>query len=291
MLYERQWREGLILIFTQYATAEAFSGDVLDVLKEHEIQNNLLYRNIGDGHIMLTVKDDAGRVLLAADRTPPHPLVMYLPGNRHDEQVLAFFARSIFENGIDIDFVFAESGIAQDFIHQYGAASGKRFEPAQRLALSVTDVAMKPEKPARGRLRLASENDLYFLAHWCADFTVACSIGGYDLQAGLDSAKRLVEDEQLYVWEDGVPVSMAATHRKVTGCRFIGYVYTPPQLRGKGYASACVYTLTKTLLTPSFPKCALYIDCDNPVSNGIYERIGYRRTGIYQQYKQLPAQE
>ncbi len=276
------------MIFTQYQAAEAFSSNVLDMLNEHTIQNNLLYRNIGDGNIMLTVKDDAGRVLLAADRTPPHPLVMYPRGNRFDEQLLRFFARSLVENGIDIDFVFAETGLAQSFVRHYAEASGKRFATAQRLALSVTDVANQPEKPAHGKLRPATKADLFFLPHWCADFTVACGIGGYDLQSGMESAKRLVEEGQLYIWEDGVPVSMAATHRKVPGCRLIGYVYTPPQLRGKGYASACVSALTQSLLTEDYPKCALYVDCDNPVSNAIYERIGYRRTGIFQQYKEIP---
>lgn len=279
------------MIFTRYASAEAFAGDVLDMLGEHEIQNNLIYRNIGDGNVMLTVKDDAGRVLLAADRTPPHPLVMYLRGNRRDEQTVAFFARSLADNGVDIDFVFAQSELAQSFIRHYGAVSGKRFEAAQRLALSVTDAASKPGSLASGRLRLATEADLYFLPHWFADFTVACSIGGYDLKAGLDSAKRLVAEGQLYLWEDGVPVSMAASHRRVTGCRFIGYVYTPPQLRAKGYASACVYTLTKALLTGEYPRCALYVDCSNPISNGIYERIGYRRTGFFQQFKQFQPAE
>ncbi|HPJ02144.1 MAG TPA: GNAT family N-acetyltransferase [Candidatus Limiplasma sp.] len=274
--------------FTQYETAEAFSKDVLDSLNRHAIQNNLLYRNIGDGKVMLTVKDDTGHVLLIADRTPPHPLVMYEHDNRHSEAVVAFFARSLYERNIDIDFLFTEDQLAQSFIRHYAAVSGKRFHPEQRLALSVTDHATPPGRMTPGRLRLATQDDLYYLPHWCADFNVACAIGAYDLQAGVENAKKLVEEQQLYVWEDGIPVSIAASHRKVTGCLIIGYVYTPPQLRGKGYASACVYTLTRDLLTDEYPQCALYIDCDNPVSNHIYEHIGYRRIGIHQQYRETP---
>ncbi|MBE0601764.1 MAG: hypothetical protein IH607_08240 [Firmicutes bacterium] len=273
--------------FTRYDTAEAFSSDVLDVLKAHEIENNLLYRNIGDGNVMLTVKDSTGKVLLVADRTPPHPLVMYERDLLHDEETIAFFARSLRQNAIDIDFLFAESNLAESFIRHYGKAGGKRFRPAQTLALSVADHAAPPAEMARGRLRLATEDDLYFLPHWFADFTVACGLGDHDLPGSIESARHQVAQRQLYLWEDKVPVSMAASHRKVTGCRIVGYVYTPPQLRGRKYASACVYALTRDLLTDESPQCALYVDCDNPISNRIYERIGYRRIGLYRQYREV----
>ena len=278
------------MVFTQYQTAAAFANDVLPVLKAHEIQNNLLYRNIGDGNVMLTVKADDGRVLLVATRTPPHRMVMYERGNVHDEQAVAFFAKSLYENGLDADHFMTNAELAQSFIRHYGAASGKRFVPDQRLALSVTDHASKPQTLVRGALRLATEADMHFLPYWCADFTVACNIGAYDLQSGLENAERLIAERQLFLWEDGAPVSMAATHRQVTGCRFIGYVYTPPQLRGKGYASACVSNLTESLLTDEFPRCALYIDCANPISNAIYEKIGYRRIDLVEQYRAITSE-
>ena len=283
-------REGTGLRFTQYPTAAAFSDDVLSVLKTHEIQNNLIYRNIGDGNILLTVKDDDDRVLLVAARTPPHPMVLYERDNLHSEQAAAFFAKSLQEHGIDVDFLMTNSELAQSIVRHYGAAAGKEFVNNQRLVLSVTDRAVKPKRMARGKLRLATQADMHFLPYWCADFNVACSIGAYDLQNGLESAQRQVADENIYLWDNGTPVSMAAAHRKVTGCRFVGYVYTPPHLRGNGYASACVYSLTDRLLTKKYPRCALYIDCANPISNGIYEKIGYEPTGYVEQYKEILKQ-
>ena len=80
----------------------------------------------------------------------------------------------------------------------------------------------------------------------------------------MNSTQKLIAEKRMYVWEDGNAVSVAATHREVSNCRFIGYVYTPPHLRGHGYASACVYHLTKLLLTQTHPFCALYIDCAKP---------------------------
>jgi predicted GNAT family acetyltransferase len=52
-------------------------------------------------------------------------------------------------------------------------------------------------------------------------------------------------------------------------------VYTPPELRGRGYASALTAALTEQLLQRR-RFCYLYTDLANPTSNSIYRRIGYR---------------
>ena len=53
-------------------------------------------------------------------------------------------------------------------------------------------------------------------------------------------------------------------------------VYTPPEWRRRGYATACVAELSERLLEQGFEFCVLYTDLENPTSNGIYTRIGYR---------------
>jgi predicted GNAT family acetyltransferase len=57
-------------------------------------------------------------------------------------------------------------------------------------------------------------------------------------------------------------------------------VYTPPELRGRGYASACVATLTarEQATTPGY-RCMLYTDLANAATNRLYQAIGYRRVG------------
>jgi hypothetical protein len=55
----------------------------------------------------------------------------------------------------------------------------------------------------------------------------------------------------------------------------VGYVYTPPESRGRGYASACVAALSQGLLDGGVEFCVLYTDLSNPTSNAIYTRLGY----------------
>ncbi len=56
----------------------------------------------------------------------------------------------------------------------------------------------------------------------------------------------------------------------------ISAVYTPPELRGHGCASACVAALTRRLLDDGWAFTTLFTDLANPTSNRIYARIGYR---------------
>jgi predicted GNAT family acetyltransferase len=52
-------------------------------------------------------------------------------------------------------------------------------------------------------------------------------------------------------------------------------VYTPPELRCKGYATSCVAELSRNILQSGKKFCMLYTDLANPTSNSIYMKIGY----------------
>jgi predicted GNAT family acetyltransferase len=53
-------------------------------------------------------------------------------------------------------------------------------------------------------------------------------------------------------------------------------VYTPPQFRNQGYATACVAALCRKLLGEGYSFCSLYTDLSNPTSNSIYTKIGFQ---------------
>jgi predicted GNAT family acetyltransferase len=81
----------------------------------------------------------------------------------------------------------------------------------------------------------------------------------------------------MYILEDGgVPVSMAGSSRQLPRGRAVGPVYTPPYLRGRGYATASVALLSRIILEKGNDYCALFTDLANPVSNSIYQKIGYQ---------------
>ena len=106
---------------------------------------------------------------------------------------------------------------------------------------------------------------------------------GRDQRRGDDRPPALVAVGRDPLWEDGgEPVSLAGWGGPTPNGIRIGPVYTPPELRGRGYATALTAELSQRLLDGRLFEggrrfCFLYTDLANPTSNAIYERIGYRR--------------
>ena len=120
------------------------------------------------------------------------------------------------------------------------------------------------------------------LAEWLQAFAVEAGVPASP--DAYSSVEKSLASERLFVWEDGGPASMARWAGPTpTGVR-VGPVYTPPERRGRGYASACVAALSQRLLDGR-AFCALFTDLDNPVSNRIYRRIGYEPVCDFAQYQ------
>lgn len=64
----------------------------------------------------------------------------------------------------------------------------------------------------------------------------------------------------------------------------VSLVYTPPELRGHGYASRCVAALSQLLLESGWEYSSLFTDLSNPISNSIYQKIGYRPVCDFNDY-------
>jgi GNAT superfamily N-acetyltransferase len=124
---------------------------------------------------------------------------------------------------------------------------------------------------ARGRLRLAERGDRATLVEWARAFAGET--------ATAEHAEEVVDiataRELLWVWDDNGPVSMSGASKPTHGVTRIQRVYTPPEHRGAGYATACVGGQSR-LLEERGLRCVLYTQLSNPTSNAIYRRIGYQ---------------
>jgi uncharacterized protein len=132
--------------------------------------------------------------------------------------------------------------------------------------------ALLPEAQPAGHLRLAGPADIDLLVPWTDAFVRETGLLPVDYD---DRVRRLIADQGLYVWDDGQRRCMIAAMAPTPNGIRIGYVYTPPVDRGKGFASAATAHLTQLMLT-RFDFCTLYTDLSNPTSNSIYQRVGYR---------------
>ena len=100
-----------------------------------------------------------------------------------------------------------------------------------------------------------------------------------------DQALRAIARGAGHVWIDGGPVAWAQFGRDVGSFVSVGPVYTPPESRGRGYATALVAEMSRMALAEGRQGCTLFTDLANPTSNRIYERIGYRMLGTMRRYR------
>ncbi|HSP71394.1 MAG TPA: hypothetical protein VLN26_03435, partial [Gaiellaceae bacterium] len=88
-------------------------------------------------------------------------------------------------------------------------------------------------------MRPAARDDLELLVAWWRAFAEATRADPGDAYARAEVEHRLsAASAGLRIWEDGGPVSFAAFGGPTSNGIRIGPVYTPPELRGRGYATA-----------------------------------------------------
>jgi ribosomal protein S18 acetylase RimI-like enzyme len=74
---------------------------------------------------------------------------------------------------------------------------------------------------------------------------------------------------------DGEPVSMAGIMRRTRHVAAIAGVYTPPTLRGHGYAGSVTAAVVDAIFAEGRDSACLYVDLRNPYSSRCYAKIGF----------------
>ncbi len=132
-----------------------------------------------------------------------------------------------------------------------------------------------------GHFRQALVDDRDLIIAWVRQFWAEAGEKDRDPAPMVD---RRLAAGRFWLWEDGEHVSMASRSEAVANVVRVQAVYTPPQRRNRGYASACVGALSKQIRRGG-DRCILYTDLGNPTSNAIYRRLGYRAVAEVLRYR------
>jgi GNAT superfamily N-acetyltransferase len=221
---------------------------------------------------------DGDEPVAAAVRTEPFNLVL---GDPSSEAALDPLLEAILADDPEVPGMVGNVPFVEPAAERLARASGRTAERILSQGVygltAVRIVARAPGEP-----RPAVPRDRGLLPDWLRAFATE------SLRVDPDEAFRRMErnlesrfgigSAGFWLWEDGgQPVSLAGFSGPTpTGIR-IGPVYTPPELRRRGYATTLVADLSAWLLERGHRACFLYTDLANPTSNRIYVEIGYER--------------
>ncbi|KOV66422.1 GNAT family N-acetyltransferase [Streptomyces sp. MMG1121] len=214
----------------------------------------------------------AGSVRALLLHTPPFPVHVTALTAPEADALAARFAGV----GHPVPGLCGPRGTAEAFAAAWQRRTGTAGTVAQHQRLYRLGELTSPEPAPEGRARLADGGDREVLARWYGEFHEA--VGTRQGQDPAEWAEARLAHDGVTFWEtvDGTPVSMAGTTPEIAGQVRIAPVYTPAELRGRGYAGAATAEASRAAREAGAAEILLFTDLANPTSNGLYQRIGYR---------------
>ena len=217
-------------------------------------------------------EDDINAVAM---RTPPYNVLMeYFSGNF--TAIAEELVKAVAQHYPVIPGVVGDKQLGDLFADLWCEKHGTKIKFT--MAMRIHRLDMVNDVPlSSGKLRVATMADKELLEKWFHAFHI--DVGGQDADNPEANIAPGLKKGWIFLWEDGRPVSMAVKTRPTEKGMSVGGVYTPPELRGRGYATSCVAELSRNILRSGKEFCMLYTDLANPTSNSIFKKIGYKEVG------------
>jgi uncharacterized protein len=273
----------------RHADVNAFADRSTPWLMQAEAENNLLLsiieqlkvnsQHFGAPYLATIEADD--HVTGCAFRTPPFKLGL----TRMPHGAVALLVNDVATVFDELPAVMGPAVQARAFAEAWAAGRGQSTRQGMHHRIYELREVNAPADMAPGEMRLAARRDTPLLVSWLHEFAREARVSTANTDAFVEGH---IHNKTMFVWEDEGEPRTSAVYAGITphGVR-IGFVYTPPQFRRRGYASACVASASQRALDNGAEFCCLYTDLSNPTSNDIYQRIGYRPIGDVVDYEFL----
>jgi predicted GNAT family acetyltransferase len=212
----------------------------------------------GDGAFGVAIQRDVGPVLVG----------------RSDPAAGAAFADDLAADFPALCGVMGDPATAEAFAERWRTLTGRASALRVRLRQHVLrEVAAVPAAP--GVPRVATEDDLAWLIERQIAFIAETGVHDAPARVVATMPKR-VERGDFWIWDDGAAVALVGFNDAAPAFARVAPVYTVPDRRGRGYATALVAAVARELLRRGKARLFLTTDVANPTSNAIYARIGFR---------------
>lgn len=255
-----------------FLDAEPLVNNVVASMAERRIAETDTDASASNGDLWFVVRDDGQLVgaAMATDGFPPYLLAM-------SDDAAAAIADVLVGRVDHLSGVNGEISAATAFAGAWARRHGLAYRTERRNRLFHLGDLVRPVG-VTGRLRAARPEDVDLIHGWTIDFHGA--VAGDERAPARENSMSKVERGLAWLWLDDVdgieqPVSYTGGAVPVRGVHRIGPVYTPPEFRGRGYASACVAQVSQGKRQAGASEVCLFTDQANPTSNKIYQAIGF----------------
>lgn len=267
--------------FVKYEKIEEFMKDNFELILQKEWLNCLMVGNclegqkIGiEGWLLAKVTENQKTELIMLYRKP-WKLLMYSPTDNKSEELYKFAAEEVYKQDNNLLGVNAETEIANKFAKHYCKESKKQHKLVHPMKILVLEKIMPMQNANEAIFRQATEDDRKTLTQYIKEFNKEALNQEMPNEDANKKFEAYLKRGYYILEKDGKIVSQAVIGRELMKGQCISGVYTPTEKRGKGYAYNLVYTLSKKCLDEGAEYCVLYTDAENPISNHVYEKIGY----------------
>ncbi|MEH2082599.1 MAG: GNAT family N-acetyltransferase [Nostoc sp.] len=136
---------------------------------------------------------------------------------------------------------------------------------------------------AKVKCRLPHPDELELLTEWCAAYNVE-TLGRRDTLSLRPDCRLVIEARQATAMHwvlvaENTPVSYSAFNASLPDVVQIGGVWTPPALRGKGYAKSVIAGSLLDARSQGVKRAILFTNDNNQAAQAVYRGIGFLPTG------------
>lgn len=270
---------------TIYKTVQEFLDENEKLLLENESETQLILCNsfankekeVNKELLFGRVQDEEGDIKLIFANVSPYNLIIY---NLVKDTLVAVktLVDYLIKEEVTLRGINANKTVCDEFMENYKKKTGCTF--VEHLAMDIMEISEvnKGIILPKGYFRVANLNDKDILADWWIKFVNEALCTDISYENIKDILDLRIKNKNFYIFEDEnhKPMAMAAVTRQLVNGVAVSLVYSSKEARGKGYGLAVVYNLTKEYLGRGNKFCSIFVDKKNPISNGVYSKIGYK---------------
>ena len=233
--------------------------------------------------LYFTIKDKNNVTVAAALRSNverPFAITEMIPVN------IDLLIENLLDRNIILEAVVGEEATANYFKNRWIHIKKLNFKVSIHLGVYECHQVKLPKLNSENLIQ-ATENHVDILKTYITGFSQDCFPDKPIIDENIEKLMyKHLKNKSLYLLQltDTQIVSMVANTRSTLNGGTISLVYTPPNLRAKGYASVSVALLTDKIIKNGKKFATLFTDLTNPTSNSIYQKIGFVKIGQNIQY-------